>query len=159
MILLFLGCLLTSFGPMASLLYFYISKESIRVILSIMSAFYWTIVLLIISIIQLYAKASPIPLSIYVSIYQEICRVGLYYGILKLKPTLISISNQSTIKEIHHHVGIGYGIGLMSGLIQYTGPLFQSLGYPLNTYSRPGMLMCTSCPRQDVYFIGRHYGI
>jgi hypothetical protein len=39
----------------------------------------------------------------------------------------------------------GFGFGLTSGLIEYIGPLVHSYG--------PGILICSSCPYLDVFFV------
>ncbi|KAJ3358436.1 hypothetical protein HDU91_005226 [Kappamyces sp. JEL0680] len=124
MILLFLACLTTAFGPSAVVLALFVGKNSRLVLLAMAS------------VVQLYAQAAPFTLAVYGSLVQEAARVGLYYCIGLIRPMMQQITpNASGLTDFQHNFACGFGWALMSALVQYIQPLVQSSGYG-QTYNR-----------------------
>lgn len=148
--ILFLACLLTAFGPSAVVLYFYISTQPRLLLLSLTSAFYYVVSLLLISLIPKFISISPLILSISASFLLEISRISLYHVFLLMDPVLIKIAQlkkeDSPITDLSHYFAVGYGWGLISALVHFISPLVQTL-------QGNGVLMSRSCPDVDIYFL------
>ena len=152
--LLFFANFLIFFGPIFIVFYSFIGRQARLVLLCLSSGFYWLLLILILSTIQYFADLNQIPWIIVSCIVQECARIGLYFGLELIRPQLSMMAEKdgqpttrsnSSVKDVYHDFASGYGIGIISGLVQYIGPLVQSSG--------PGILVCASCKSIDIYFI------
>ncbi|KAI8899071.1 gamma-secretase subunit Aph-1 [Globomyces pollinis-pini] len=143
----FLSCFLIAFGPSIALLFLYIGRKPRLLLLSLGSAFIWTITIMSLSIVwYLIPNLSPISLIITSTVFQESTKILEYYILKKINNTLDSISSNSHFNSLHHSFAIGYGTGFMSALVHFINPLAQTTG--------PGILTCQACPSTNVFFIG-----
>ncbi|ORE10801.1 Aph-1, partial [Rhizopus microsporus var. microsporus] len=146
-LLSFFGCLFLAYGPILSIFILFIAPTAQYVLLTVASAFFCLIALLLSSVIW-YASRTNYYISILYSIViQEICRYCFYLLQRRAEHGLNSISANPMFpfnKHIFSFV-FGYGYALTSALVGYISLLVESIG--------PGVLMCESCPQATLYFI------
>ena len=155
MLIHFLACSLTAFGPSLAIVILWIGKKPLHLLLSLArykrensisipndsvnhSAFYWTLLILVLASLQLGLQASQTTLSIYTGILQELGRICLYFLIDLIRPLLIKISpvdaaSRPSSPMIHtsYDTSCAFGVAFMSALVQYIQPLFQTTGYEI----------------------------
>lgn len=144
----FFGRLLTAFGPSLMILFLYIGRSPIHVLLMLLSAFIQLISLSLTSLLWLGISGLNSSTSLIISstIIQDVGRFGLFMLVGKALPSLLIMeTNKSPLVGIHYAVACGFGMGTMSSLIHFINPLIFSTG--------PGMISCAACPNMDIFFI------
>ncbi|KAG1139070.1 hypothetical protein G6F37_008933 [Rhizopus arrhizus] len=143
----FFGCLLFAYGPILSIFLLSIAPNAQYVLLTVSSAFFCLIALLISSVIWYFSKTNNYISIVYSIAIQEICRWGFYLMTHKAEKGLNSISanpNSPLNKHVFSFV-FGYGYALTNASVGYISLLVESIG--------PGVMMCPSCPQASLYFI------
>eukprot|EP00842_Homolaphlyctis_polyrhiza_P005629 jgi/Hompol1/6067/HPOL_004862-RA len=151
-LLSFFGNLLTAFGPALAVLALYIGRSPQLFMMSLASAFFWLVSMLVISIIVYIAPSinsgNRIPLVVLSSAIQELVRYANFAVFHKADPMMQATSDHP--KSPFHHVqqgfSAGFGFGVCSALITFIKPLVESIS--------PGIIECQSCPGSDVFFVG-----
>ncbi|KAI7901314.1 gamma-secretase subunit Aph-1 [Cokeromyces recurvatus] len=146
----FFGCLFLAYGPLLSIFFLYIAPNAQYVLLTVASAFFCLIALLLSSIIWYLAKGAQTIhfVSITYSIaIQELCRWGFYLLLRRAESGLNTISSnpKSPFNRTTFAFVSGFGYALMTSLISYISLLVESIG--------PGVIMCPSCPEITIYFM------
>ncbi|KAG0214123.1 gamma secretase complex protein [Mortierella sp. GBA30] len=146
----FFGCALTAYGPSLAIFFGCVAPNAQLVILTVSSAFFWLLSLLLASAIWFIAKDSQQTYTttiIYSVLLQELFRWFLFLLISRAEKGLNMVAKhpKSIFNRSGYAFAAGLGFGLMFGIISYITQLVQSLG--------PGVLMCVSCPTISLYFI------
>merc|ERR1712018_836223 len=133
----FFGCALTAYSPPLALFIVTIAKDPVRVIILILSAFFWLLSLLFSSIIWYIAKAIAgsqiLAVGLVFSIaFQELFRFLIYLLLSKADAYLRKLTeNESTQIFANRHIlayVVGLGFGMMSGAFSLVNVLADSIG-------------------------------
>jgi len=131
----FFGCALTAYSPPLALFIVTIAKDPVRVIILILSAFFWLLSLLISSIIWFAAVPLREKLAfglVFSIIFQEIFRFLIYLLLSKADAYLRKLTeNESTRIFANRHIlsyVVGLGFGMMSGAFSLVNVLADSIG-------------------------------
>lgn len=147
----FFGCTLLAFGCPLALFIFTIARDPVRVIILILSAFFWLLSLLCSAILWI----AVVPLKeelafglVFSVLFQEVFRLLLYLLLNRADSYLKKLTeNEETQIFSNHHLlsyTVGLGFGLMSGAFSLMNVLADSLG--------PGTLGMRGEP-QDFFLI------
>jgi len=131
----FFGCLLTAYGPALALFFVTVAKDPVRIIILILSAFFWLLSLLTSSIWWF----AVVPLReelafglVFSIIFQETFRFFIYLLLRKADAWLkkLTESEQTVMFDNRHILAyvVGLGFGLMSGAFSMANVLADSLG-------------------------------
>ncbi|CAO3641596.1 unnamed protein product [Cunninghamella blakesleeana] len=146
----FFGCLLTAYGPILSIFFLFIARNAQHVLLTVASAFFCLIALLISSVIWYLAKdiQTVQPISIIYSVgIQELFRWFYFLLIKRTEPVLNLVTKypKSPFNRFIFAFVAGYGYALTTSLVSYISLLVQSIG--------PGIIVCPSCPNASIFLI------
>ena len=133
--LTFFGCALTAFGPPLALFVFTIARDPVRIIILILSAFFWLLSLLFSSVLWIAVvplKDEPAFGLAFSVLFQEVFRLAIYFLLQKADKMLKKLTeNENTQIFRNKHIlsyVVGLGFGTMSGLISFVNVLADSLG-------------------------------
>lgn len=132
----FAGCALTAYGPAFSLFVLTIIEDPIRIIILVISAFFWLLALLVSSLFwNFVAFRNVLPLSVVFSVLvQEVFRYCIYrlmkeaeYGLKKIRVPNTNMEILSNKQIVPYVAGLGYGVmsvsfSLGNILAELTGP-------------------------------------
>jgi len=133
--LTFFGCAFTAYGTPLALFAFTVAKDPVKIIILILSAFFWLLSLLFSSILWI----AVVPLKeqlafglVFSVLFQELFRF-LIYLMLKRADTYLKklTENEETQIFANKHMlayVVGLGFGLMSGAFSLVNVLADSLG-------------------------------
>jgi len=131
----FFGCALTAYGPALALFAVTIAKDPVRIIILILSAFFWLLSLLLSSIwwYAVVPMRSTLAFGLVFSVcFQEIFRFLIYFLLRKADAWLKKLTeNEQTQMFTNRHIlayVVGLGFGLMSGAFSLVNVLADSLG-------------------------------
>ncbi|KAL5037619.1 Notch signaling pathway [Batrachochytrium dendrobatidis] len=133
------------------LMLMYIGPSARLMMMSLSSGFVWLLSILVAAIIAHFLpnlSSNSWQMVVMSSCIQEVSRVATFYLFKYADSVLILISSDPTtpFNRVHHSVAAGFGIGMMSGMVSFITPLFESIS--------PGIMVCSSCPGTDIFFIG-----
>merc|ERR1712018_808429 len=131
----FFGCALTAYSPALALFTVTIAKDPVRVIILILSAFFWLLSLLFSSILW----SAVVPLReklafglVFSIFFQELFRFGMYALLSKADAYLKKLTeNEETRIFANKHIlayVVGLGFGMMSGAMSLVNVLADSVG-------------------------------
>lgn len=131
----FFGCLLTAYGPAMALFFVTVAKDPVRIIILILSAFFWLLSLLLSSIWWF----AVVPLRdelafglVFSVIFQEAFRFFIYLLLRKADAWLKKLTESEQTQMFHNrHIlayVVGLGFGMMSGAFSLANVLADSLG-------------------------------
>jgi len=131
----FFGCFLTAYGPAIALFFLTVAKDPVRVIILILSAFFWLLSLLLSSIWWF----AVVPLRdqlafglVFSVLFQEAFRYLIYLMLHKADAWLKKLTeSESTQMFNNRHIlayVVGLGFGTMSGAFSLVNVLADSLG-------------------------------
>jgi len=131
----FFSCALTAYSPALALFTVTIAKDPVRVIILILSAFFWLLSLLFSSILW----SAVVPLReklafglVFSIFFQELFRYGLYLLLSKADAYLKKLTeNEETQIFANKHIlayVVGLGFGMMSGAFSLVNVLADSVG-------------------------------
>jgi len=134
-VLSFFGCALTAYGPALSLFLFTIASDPVKIIILILSAFFWLLSLLFSSVIWLIITqfSDEVAIGLVFSVlFQETFRYLIYLLLDKADSYLKKLTETEETqifanKHILAYV-VGLGFGLMSGAFSLVNVLAASLG-------------------------------
>eukprot|EP00095_Tigriopus_kingsejongensis_P002399 maker-scaffold934_size79169-snap-gene-0.22 protein:Tk02399 transcript:maker-scaffold934_size79169-snap-gene-0.22-mRNA-1 annotation:"gamma-secretase subunit aph-1" len=133
--LTFFGVALTAFGPALSLFIFTIARDPVRIIILILSAFFWLVSLLLSSGLWnvVYPLRDVLAFGLFFSVFfQEMFRLLLYLLLRKADRVMRKLTeNEHTqIFENKHILAyvVGLGFGMMAGVFSLVNILADSLG-------------------------------
>jgi len=134
-VLSFFGCALTAYGPALSLFLFTIASDPVKIIILILSAFFWLLSLLLSSVLWLIVSqfSDAIAIGLVFSVlFQETFRFLIYLLLDKADAYLKKLTETEETqifanKHILAYV-VGLGFGLMSGAFSLVNVLAASLG-------------------------------
>ncbi|KAI8332104.1 gamma-secretase subunit Aph-1 [Chlamydoabsidia padenii] len=146
----FFGCLLIAYGPILSIFFLYIALSAQHVLLTVASAFFCLIALLLSSVIWYAAKTVQTihTVNILYSVgIQEIFRWCYFLLIQRAERGLNLVAKypSSPYNKIEFGFVAGYGYALTTSLVSYLSVLVESIG--------PGVLMCPSCPQASIFLV------
>jgi len=131
----FFGCALTAYGPALSLFLITIASDPVKIIILILSAFFWLLSLLISSILWKIVGSftDQIVIGLVFSVvFQETFRFLIYLLLHKADAYLKKLTeNEETQIFANKHIlayVVGLGFGLMSGAFSLVNVLAASLG-------------------------------
>jgi len=130
-----LSCALTAYSPALALFTVTIAKDPVRVIILILSAFFWLLSLLFSSILW----SAVVPLKqklafglVFSIFFQELFRFGIYALLSKADAYLKKLTeNEETKIFANKHIlsyVVGLGFGMMSGVFSLVNVLADSVG-------------------------------
>jgi len=131
----FFGCALTAYGAPLALFIFTISRDPVKIIILILSAFFWLLSLLLSAILW----TAVVPLRehlafglVFSVLFQELFRFLIYLMLDKADSYLKKLTeNEETQIFANKHIlayVVGLGFGLMSGAFSLVNVLADSLG-------------------------------
>lgn len=131
----FFGCAFTAYGTPLALFAFTIAKDPVKIIILILSAFFWLLSLLFSSILWI----AVVPLKdqlafglVFSVLFQELFRFLIYLMLKKADTYLKKLTeNEETQIFANKHMlayVVGLGFGLMSGAFSLVNVLADSLG-------------------------------
>jgi len=131
----FLGCALTAYGPAVAMFVLTIAHDPVRVIILILSAFFWLLSLLLSSLLWF----AVIPLKetlafglVFSVLFQETFRVLIYILLRKADAFMKKLTeNEETKIFANRHIlsyVVGLGFGMMSGIFSLINVLADSVG-------------------------------
>ena len=131
----FFGCALTAYGPALAMFVLTIAHDPVRVIILILSAFFWLLSLLLSSLLWF----AVIPLKetlafglVFSVLYQETFRVLIYILLRKADAFMKKLTeNEETKIFANRHIlsyVVGLGFGMMSGIFSLINVLADSVG-------------------------------
>merc|ERR1711936_1458023 len=134
-VIAFFSCALTAYSPALALFTVTIAKDPVRVIILILSAFFWLLSLLFSSILW----SAVVPLReklafglVFSIFFQELFRYGLYLLLSKADAYLKKLTeNEETQIFANKHIlayVVGLGFGMMSGAFSLVNVLADSVG-------------------------------
>merc|ERR1739838_693533 len=129
------SCALTAYSPALALFTVTIAKDPVRVIILILSAFFWLLSLLFSSILW----SAVVPLKqklafglVFSIFFQELFRFGIYALLSKADAYLKKLTeNEETKIFANKHIlsyVVGLGFGMMSGAFSLINVLADSVG-------------------------------
>lgn len=131
----FFGAALTAFGPALSLFVLTIAHDPVRIIVLILSAFFWLLSLLFSSLFwtAVYPLQHVLAFGLVFSIlFQELFRFLLYVMLRKADRVMRKLTeNEHTQIFSHPHIlayVVGLGFGIMSGAFSLVNVLADSVG-------------------------------
>jgi len=131
----FFGCALTAYGPALSLFLITIASDPVKIIILILSAFFWLLSLLLSSILWKIVGtfSDEIAIGLVFSVlFQETFRFLIYLLLHKADAYLKKLTeNEETQIFANKHIlayVVGLGFGLMSGAFSLVNVLAASLG-------------------------------
>jgi len=131
----FFGCALTAYGPALSLFLLTIASDPVKIIILILSAFFWLLALLLSSILWKIVGSftDQIVIGLVFSVvFQETFRFLIYLLLRKADAYLKKLTeNEETQIFANKHIlayVVGLGFGLMSGAFSLVNVLAASLG-------------------------------
>jgi len=130
-----ISCALTAYSPALALFTVTIAKDPVRVIILILSAFFWLLSLLFSSILW----SAVVPLKqklafglVFSIFFQELFRFGIYALLSKADAYLKKLTeNEETKIFANKHIlsyVVGLGFGMMSGVFSLVNVLADSVG-------------------------------
>ncbi|CAO3637075.1 unnamed protein product [Cunninghamella echinulata] len=133
-----------------SIFFLFIARNAQHVLLTVASAFFCLIALLISSVIWYLAKdvqAIQTISIIYSVAIQELFRWFYFLLIQRTEPVLNLVTKypKSPFNQFIFAFVAGYGYALTTSLVSYISLLVQSIG--------PGIIVCPSCPNASIFFI------
>ncbi|KAI9269936.1 gamma-secretase subunit Aph-1 [Sporodiniella umbellata] len=143
----FFGCFFLAYGPIVSIFFLTIAPNAQYVLLTVSSAFFCLLALLISSVIWYVSQSNQWITIAYTVAIQELGRYGLFRLSRRARKGLNTMSahpNFSLNPQLFALV-FGFGYALTQALVGYLPILVASAG--------PGLLMCPSCPEASLYFI------
>ncbi|RKP25339.1 gamma-secretase subunit Aph-1, partial [Syncephalis pseudoplumigaleata] len=149
-LLSFFGCALAAYGPIVSVFLLTIARDAQLVILSMTSAFFWLVALLLTSVfwyvIPPARSLHPVTL-LYGVLLQELIRWAYFKMIERAEKGLHTTAKQPTsrLNRTSFAFASGLGFGLIYALTTYVTLLSQSSG--------PGTPMAPSCPTVSLFFL------
>lgn len=131
----FFGCALTAYGTPLAMFFFTVSKDPVKIIILILSAFFWLLSLLFSAILW----KAVVPLQdqlafglVFSVLFQETFRFLIYLMLNKADSYLQKLTeNEATQIFANKHIlayVVGLGFGLMSGAFSLVNVLADSLG-------------------------------
>jgi len=131
----FFGCALTAYGPALAMFVLTIAHDPVRVIILILSAFFWLLSLLLSSLLWF----AVIPLKetlafglVFSVLFQETFRVLIYILLRKADAFMKKLTeNEETKIFANRHIlsyVVGLGFGMMSGIFSLINVLADSVG-------------------------------
>jgi len=131
----FFGCALTAYGTPLAMFLFTISSDPVKIIILILSAFFWLLSLLLSAILW----TAVVPLKeelafglVFSVLFQELFRFLIYLMLNKADTYLKKLTeNEETQIFANKHIlayVVGLGFGLMSGAFSLVNVLADSLG-------------------------------
>lgn len=131
----FFGCALTAYGPALALFAITIANDPVRIIILILSAFFWLLSLLLSSLLWF----AVVPLReqlafglVFSVVLQELFRFFIYALLSKADAYLKKLTeNEHTQIFANRHIlsyVVGLGFGMMSGAFSLVNVLADSLG-------------------------------
>jgi len=131
----FFGCAFTAFGPALAMFVLTIAHDPVRVIILILSAFFWLLSLLLSSLLWF----AVVPLKdtlafglVFSVLFQETFRVLIYLLLRKADAFMKKITeNEDTHIFDNRHIlsyVVGLGFGMMSGAFSMVNVLADSIG-------------------------------
>lgn len=131
----FIGCALTAYGPPAAMFTITIASDPVKIIILILSAFFWLLSLLLSSILWKIVGSftDEIVIGLVFSvIFQEVFRFLIYLLLDKTDSYLKKLTeNEETQIFANKHIlayVVGLGFGLMSGAFSLVNVLAASIG-------------------------------
>jgi len=131
----FFGCALTAYGPALAMFILTIAHDPVRVIILILSAFFWLLSLLLSSLLWF----AVVPLKetlafglVFSVLFQETFRVLIYILLRKADAFMKKLTeNEETKIFANRHIlsyVVGLGFGMMSGIFSLINVLADSVG-------------------------------
>jgi len=131
----FFGCALTAYGPALAMFVLTIAHDPVRVIILILSAFFWLLSLLLSSLLWF----AVVPLKetlafglVFSVLFQETFRVLIYILLRKADAFMKKLTeNEETKIFANRHIlsyVVGLGFGMMSGIFSLINVLADSVG-------------------------------
>lgn len=131
----FFGCALTAYGPALAMFILTIAHDPVRVIILILSAFFWLLSLLVSSLLWF----AVVPLKetlafglVFSVLFQETFRVFIYILLRKADAFMKKLTeNEETQIFANRHIlsyVVGLGFGMMSGIFSLINVLADSIG-------------------------------
>lgn len=131
----FFGCAFTAYGPAVAMFILTIAHDPVRVIILILSAFFWLLSLLLSSLLWF----AVVPLRntlvfglVFSVVFQEAFRILIYLLLRKADAFLKKLTeNEQTQIFANRHIlsyVVGLGFGMMSGAFSLVNVLADSLG-------------------------------
>ena len=131
----FFGCALTAYGPALAMFVLTIAPDPVRVIILILSAFFWLLSLLLSSMLWI----AVVPLKdklafglIFSVLFQETFRILIYLLLRKADTFMKKLTeNEQTKIFANRHIlsyVVGLGFGMMSGIFSMVNVLADSVG-------------------------------
>lgn len=131
----FFGCAFVAYGLPLSLFIFTIAKDPVRIIVMILSAFFWLLSLLLSSILWNIVVPLKTELAfglVFSVLFQELFRLLIYLLLKKADVYLrqLTESEETEIFKNQHLLAytVGLGFGLMSGAFSLLNVLADALG-------------------------------
>lgn len=130
----FFGCAFIAFGPPMTMFIITVSKDPVRIIILIASAFFWLLALLLSSLLWfiVYPLQDQLAFGLVFSvIFQEIFRFCYYKLLRKAETGLKKVTESYAQITISRHTlsyVSGLGFGLMSGAFSLINVLADSIG-------------------------------
>lgn len=131
----FFGCAFTAYGPVLAMFVLTIAHDPVRVIILILSAFFWLLSLLLSSLLWF----AVVPLKetlafglVFSVLFQETFRVLIYLLLRKADAFMKKLTeNEETQIFANRHIlsyVVGLGFGMMSGAFSLVNVLADSIG-------------------------------
>lgn len=131
----FFGCAFTAYGPALAMFILTIAHDPVRVIILILSAFFWLLSLLLSSLLWF----AVVPLKdtlafglVFSVLFQEAFRVLIYVLLTKADTFMKKLTeNEETQIFANRHIlsyVVGLGFGMMSGIFSMINVLADSVG-------------------------------
>ncbi|XP_040579569.1 gamma-secretase subunit Aph-1 [Lepeophtheirus salmonis] len=130
----FWGTFLTAFGAPSAMFIFTIAPDPVRIILLVLSSFFWLISLLISSLwwfAVVPLRHEPVFGLVFSVAFQEIFRILLYLLLFKARSFMSKLTENDPIFGDKPHIlayVLGFGFGISSGLFGLVNVLADSLG-------------------------------
>jgi len=131
----FFGCALTAYGPALAMFVLTIAHDPVRVIILILSAFFWLLSLLLSSLLWVAVVSLKETLAfglVFSVLFQETFRVLIYILLRKADAFMKKLTeNEETKIFANRHIlsyVVGLGFGMMSGIFSLINVLADSIG-------------------------------
>ncbi|KXS11656.1 Aph-1 [Gonapodya prolifera JEL478] len=146
----FFGCLLTAYGPALVIFFGYVARDPTLTILSISSAFFWLLSLLLSALIwRIVAPLqSSLPFSVVVGVISQELFRWLYYMLLSRANSLFDLVSKHPTSPLNfptRSLVAGFGFGAANSLVTYVSSLAQSAG--------PGVVVARACGGISMFFL------
>lgn len=134
-VIAFFGCALTAYGPALAMFILTIAHDPVRVIILILSAFFWLLSLLLSSLLWFAVTPLKDTLAfglVFSVLFQETFRVFIYILLRKADAFMKKLTeNEETQIFANRHIlsyVVGLGFGIMSGIFSMINVLADSVG-------------------------------